>query len=295
MWYQLTIEQCPREMLDELDLALEDSGALSITLTDKNDEPILEPEIGTTPVWRETNIQALFATRAQAEAQLHQLIQHFPWVSGNIETIAEQDWQRASMDLFQPQQFGKKLWICPSWTTPPDPDATNVILDPGLAFGTGTHPTTSLCLTWLAHAHLNHLKLIDYGCGSGILAIAALKLGAGHVQAIDLDEQALQATQSNADINHIKAETLQIGFPTSLIPGVELVIANILLGPLQSLKLEFIRLLAPNGTLVVSGLLNEQVESLIAHYAPEFELLKRNSIEDWALLEFKCHEFGVTI
>ncbi len=287
MLYQLTIEHCHRDMLDDITHRLEEAGALSITLTDKNDEPILEPEIGTTPVWRENVIQALFDSQALAQTELQTLQHQFPWLTGAIEEIIEQDWQRASMDLFQPQQFGENLWICPSWITPPHPDAVNIILDPGLAFGTGAHPTTSLCLSWLAKATLHHRKIIDYGCGSGILAIAALKLGAAQVQAIDLDEQALQATQSNATINHIGPEQLKIGLPNSLEPNNHLLIANILLGPLQSLKNEFKRLLAPGATLVVSGLLNEQIAGLIAHYTPDFKIKETQIFDNWALLCFE--------
>ena len=287
MWYQLTIDNCPREALDEVSDLLEGAGALSISLTDRNDEPILEPEIGTTPVWRENVIQALFDTEEQAQTQQQQLMELFPWLTGAIEEIADQDWQRVSMDLFQPQQFGKNLWICPSWLTPPNPDAVNVILDPGLAFGTGTHPTTSLCLSWLAEAdNLAHLKIVDFGCGSGILGIAALKLGAGYVQAVDLDEQALQATQSNANINHINSEQLHIGFPDNLTAENDLVIANILLGPLLTLKNSFKQLLVPGGTLVISGLLSEQMDELITHYQPEFKVQNQQTLDDWSLICF---------
>ena len=288
MLYQLNISNCPRDTLEDVTDLLEQAGALSITLTDKNDEPILEPEIGTTPVWRENVIQALFDSQTLAQTQLKALQQQFTWVTGTIEAIGEKDWQRASMDLFQPQQFGEKLWICPSWITPPEPNAVNVILDPGLAFGTGTHPTTSLCLRWLANAKLDKLKVVDYGCGSGILAITALKLGAAEVQAIDLDEQALQATHSNAEINSIPQKQLTIGFPTTVKADNNLLIENILLGPLQSLKTEFKRLLIPGGTLVVSGLLAEQVDGLIAHYTPDFILNETQIFDTWALVCFQA-------
>ena len=291
MWYQLTINHCPREQLDLLSDRLEEAGALSITLMDKNDEPILEPEIGTTPVWRENVIHALFSSAEEAHAQLTALSQGFAWVTGTVETIEDQDWERVSMDLFQPQAFGDNtLWICPSWITPPEPDAVNVILDPGLAFGTGTHPTTSLCLTWLAKSSdLGLQKVVDFGCGSGILAIAALKLGAAFVQAVDLDEQALQATQSNAAINQINPAQIHIGFPNQLTTKNDLVIANILLGPLKSLKQEFKRLLNPHGRLVVSGLLKEQMDELVALYQPDFTLEASYTQEDWALLSFTLH------
>ena len=287
MLYQLTIETCPQDKLEAITHYLEEAGALSITLTDKHDEPILEPDIGTTPVWRENVIQALFDSQEYAQSQLEVLQQQYPWVTGSIEELVEKDWQRASMDLFQPQQFGPHLWVSPSWIAPPDPHAVNVILDPGLAFGTGAHPTTALCLKWLAAATLSHLKVVDYGCGSWILAMTALKLGAAQVQAIDLDKQALQATQCNAAVNQIPSEQLKIGFPRTIVPNNHLVIANILLNPLQSLKTEFKRLLLPKGTLVVSGLLSEQVESLITYYTPDFILKETQFFDNWALLCFE--------
>ena len=287
MWYQLSIAHCGREHAEQVEAILENAGALSITYLDKNDEPMLEPEIGTAPVWRENIIQALFNTHEQATAIFNLLKHEYNWMSGTIEVIDDQDWQRAAMDLFQPQAFGKHLWICPSWITPPEPNAINVILDPGLAFGTGTHPTTALCLEWLANTHLNNLNMVDYGCGSGILAIAAIKLGAQSVHAVDLDDQALQATLSNATINQIAEPQLQLGLPNELSGQYDLVVANILLGPLISLKENFYALLKSSGTLVLSGLLNEQTSALIQHYQPEFTLQEHQTREDWACLVLK--------
>lgn len=201
MWFQLKIEHCPSQEIEWLSTELEEFGALSIMLTDKNDNPVLEPEPGTTPLWPEVVIQALFSEAFQAQYTRDHLIQNYPELTCTLEILEDRDWERAWMDDFKPQRFGQNLWICPTWSTPPEPNAVNLILDPGLAFGTGTHPTTSLCLTWLEQADLMNKSVVDYGCGSGILSLAALKLGAADVHAVDIDQQALQATQNNARLN----------------------------------------------------------------------------------------------
>lgn len=285
MWYQLTVEGCPNEDAEAVSNQLEESGALSITLTDKNDNPILEPELGTTPLWPEVVIQALYARAAdakRAEEDLHTLISG---LHCSQSVLADKDWERVWMDDFKPQRFGKRLWICPTWSTPPVPSDVQVFLDPGLAFGTGHHPTTALCLSWLDEALLLNKSLIDYGCGSGILALAALKLGALSVFAVDRDKQALEACKNNARANKI-SQALTIGFPESLEAPVDIIVANILLGPLQSLRARFHHLLKPKGELVVSGLLREQTSQLIETYAPVFTVKEQRFLEDWALLVF---------
>ena len=247
---QLEIEHCHRDEVDQLSNALDTTNALSVTLTDKHDDPILEPELGTTPLWPEVVVHALYAETHEAELARHVLSLRFPHLSYSIQTLPEKDWERVCMDDIKPQHFGNRLWICPSWLTPPDPDAINLILDPGLAFGTGTHPTTSLCLTWLEQAPLLYQQtMIDYGCGSGVLALAALKLGALHVDAVDIDEQALLATQNNTRGNNILMDRLTIGFPETLSTPADLLIANILLTPLISLQNRFRQLLKNKGTL----------------------------------------------
>ncbi|MFW2571937.1 50S ribosomal protein L11 methyltransferase [Legionella sp. 29fVS95] len=286
MWYQLQIEQCHRNEVELLSEALEETGALSITLTDKNDDPVLEPEPGTTPLWPDVVINALYSDEQDAEQAKQLLAPQHTHLHFSIQHLADQDWERAWMDDFKPQRFGERLWICPSWLEPPEPQAVNLILDPGLAFGTGTHPTTSLCLTWLEQADLSNKKVIDYGCGSGILALAALKLGAANVQAVDIDEQALQATRNNALTNTIEPQQLQIGFPQSLKAPADLLIANILLAPLMSLGNTFKELLSPHGLLVVSGILEEQASSLIETYQADFTHLLTHNLDGWSLLAF---------
>lgn len=284
---QLKIEQCHRDEVDILTDALYETGALSITLTDQFDDPILEPAPGEAPLWTHVVMHALYAEESDADMALMMMTAAHPNQSYSLATLPEQDWERTCLDQFQPQQFGKRLWVCPSWLTPPVADAVNLILDPGLAFGTGSHATTSLCLTWLDQADLQDKHVIDYGCGSGILALAALKLGASHVHAVDIDEQALLATQNNATSNDIPAEQLTIGQPDTLRTPVDLILANILLAPLLTLQKRFRELLKDNGKLVVSGLLAEQVPILMDAYKDDFTHCDTIIENDWALVVFQ--------
>lgn len=284
--FQLDIQECLSQDIEQLSSRLESTPALSITMTDKFDDAIFEPELGTMPLWPHVVLQVLFAEEYEAQETVQSLAIEFPQFKYVISELEEQDWERVCMADFKPQQFGQRLWICPSWLTPPEKDAVNLILDPGLAFGTGTHPTTSLCLTWLEQADLQQKTVIDFGCGSGILALAALKLGAEHAQAVDIDEQALIATKNNADTNHISEDKLTMGFPDTLCAPVDLLIANILLTPLLSLRERFRALLKANGTLVVSGLLKEQAEEIIENYRTDFNHIATHTQGDWALVVF---------
>ncbi|WP_454786047.1 50S ribosomal protein L11 methyltransferase [Legionella sp. WA2024007413] len=286
MWFQLKIEHCPSQEIESLSEELEEFGALSIMLTDKNDNPVLEPEPGTTPLWPEVVIQALFAEVFQAQYTREHVMKTYPKLTCALEVLEDKDWERAWMDDFKPQRFGKRLWICPTWSTPPEPDAVNLMLDPGLAFGTGTHPTTALCLTWLEQADLKNKSVIDYGCGSGILSLAALKLGAAKVHAVDIDEQALQATQNNALGNQLDEHQLLISKPDVLHQPVDLIIANILLAPLINLKERFQQLLNSKGILIVSGILEEQAPKLIETYASMFIAIHQQNLNGWSLLAF---------
>lgn len=291
MWYQLQIACCPRDKAERISEILEEAGALSITLTDRNDDPILEPELGTMPLWPEVVLSALYTDEDEAQRNLVSLQTSHPELQYRIDVVEDQDWERVWMDDFKPQRFGQRLWICPSWSTPPDPDAVNLILDPGLAFGTGTHPTTSLCLQWLDQADLAGKTVIDFGCGSGILALAALKLGAGHVHAVDIDPQALQATHNNALSNNINEQQLSVAYPEALQSRADIMVANILLTPLIALRDSFHQLIQDNGLLVVSGILREQAEGLIEAYAEHFVHQATLSQDDWSLLIFvRCQD-----
>ena len=287
---QLIISHCTQAEIEPLSDLLELCGALSITMTDQFDNPILEPEPGTIPLWPHIIMQALYAADIDLNSIITVITDQYPQAKCTVEVVVEQDWERTCLQDFNPKCFGKRLWICPSWHTPPHPDAVNLILDPGLAFGTGSHATTSLCLTWLEQTKLQHKTVIDYGCGSGILGIAALKLGAEHVYAVDIDEQALIATASNAQINQIPAHALTIDYPNSLHTAVDIIIANILLSPLLDLKHSFHHLLNPQGILTLSGILSSQIPLVEEAYQPYFELIATEIEDDWALLSFEKRE-----
>ncbi|MFI4962520.1 MAG: 50S ribosomal protein L11 methyltransferase [Legionellales bacterium] len=286
MWFQLKIEHCPSQEIDSFSEELMESGALSIMLTDKNDNPVLEPEPGTTPLWPEVVIQALYAQAIQAQSARDHFAEQRPSFAFSLEVLPDKDWERVCMDDFKPQRFGTRLWICPTWLTPPVPDAINLMLDPGLAFGTGTHPTTAQCLIWLEGANLTNKSLIDYGCGSGILSLAALKLGVDKVYAVDIDGQALQATLNNAQSNNIDTNKLSVSTPEALEQSVDVIIANILLEPLIALKHRFHQLLKPDAVLVVSGLLADQAPILIKAYDSSFNPTAQTLQDGWALLVF---------
>ncbi len=286
--FELHVKPCHAGEADAISEHLEANGALCVTLVDQEDDPILEPAPGETPLWRYSIAEALYASAIEAEAAWQALQVDYPTLTHTLKAVPNQDWVRACLDNVKPLLFGKNLWICPSNHTPPKPDAVNVMLDPGLAFGTGTHPTTSLCLTWLDSAALQGKTMIDYGCGSGILALAALKLGATLTYAVDLDEQALIATRSNAKKNHIPERQLALSQPEALIEPVDVLLANILLLPLLALKSRFETLLKPGGTLVLSGVLATQVEALILTYTTNAWTHQNTQYEDeWALLIFK--------
>lgn len=283
--YQLRIENCHAQEVGFLNETLEETGALAITLTDRFDEPIFEPPLGDMPLWPHVVVEALYTDLVSAESAQNIVKRHAPHLQQIIQEIPEQDWTRVCLENIQPQSFGEHFWVCPSWIEPPNPNAVNLILDPGLAFGTGTHPTTALCLTWLAHHALTGYHVVDFGCGSGILAIAALLLGASSAEAIDIDEQALIATQSNATINHISSHQLRIHKDPSQQPA-DLILANILHQPLITLKETFQSMLKSSGQLVVSGLLKSQMSSLAKHYEDVFELDVTQEMEDWGLMVF---------
>jgi len=207
----------------------------------------------------------------------------------HVTGLEDQDWQLAYREHFQPQQFGNTLWVCPSWCPPPQPDACNVILDPGLAFGTGHHPTTALCLEWLAHS-VQHPgarfadTVIDYGCGSGILAIAAAKLGATDIHAVDIDPQALQATRQNARLNRVE-KRVHTCLPDELPPQpVQLLMANILSGILMRLAPTFAGQVHFGGMLLLSGILETQAAGVIDSYRRWFDVATTGTREGWTCL-----------
>jgi len=285
-WVQIKL-RTKKEFSDDLDTLLLEQGAVSISYADAEDNPVLEPAPGETPVWPELIITALYEAEADAENILKTLeASGLPYSDPSIDSLPDQDWERAWMDDFKPMRFGERLWICPSWLEPPEPDAINLMLDPGLAFGTGTHPTTALCLEWLdAHPPQDAL-VIDYGCGSGILAVAALKLGARHCWGVDIDPQALEATKANAEKNNIPLAHLYIADPGDLPPvQADLLIANILSGPLVELAPALKELVKPGGRLILSGILEDQAKNVIQAYTPWFAMKAPVHKEEWIRLE----------
>lgn len=284
-WIQINtiVEEALAEPLSDAFMELE---AASVTFEDAKDQPIFEPELGTTPIWQQTKVVGLFDAEVDAKAIIEALTQLIPAVNANqfkVEQLEDKDWIRAWMDQFKPMQFGERLWIIPSWLEAPQPSAINLMLDPGMAFGTGTHPTTALCLTWLdKHAPANK-TVIDYGCGSGVLALAAEKLGAHTVAGTDIDPQAILASQQNAERNGAEIRfALVEAFESE---PVDLLLANILAGPLKELAPRFDELLKPGATLVLSGLLATQADELIEHYK-QFGIMLTTfeQQEEWGLL-----------
>lgn len=281
---ELRIKGVRAEDEDQISELLASEGAVAITLMDAADRPILEPMPGETPLWPDIEIQALFEEASLALSAEKILKTHYPALICQSSTLEEQPWELAWQMNAKPLCFGKRLWVCPSVVPIPDPSAVNIVLDPGLAFGTGTHPTTALCLRWLDANDVSGKTLIDYGCGSGILGLAALKLGAHKVYAIDIDPQALSATKQNAIQNKLDLTQLHLGAPPS--EPVDFILANILLNPLIALKHDFRTLLKPSGRLVISGILREQMLTLQAAYADVFDFEYANELDDWAMLVF---------
>jgi len=288
-WTQISFH-APRDLATSLSDALETFGALSVTLQDAEDQPLLEPPVGETPIWDQVIVTALFADSADSQKILQSVQQLLPTKqlpSHQITRLEEKIWEREWMKDFHPMRFGQRTWICPSWSPPPDPDAINIMLDPGLAFGTGTHPTTALCLQWLDAHIIGGESVIDFGCGSGILAIAAAKLGASRVWAIDNDPQALIATENNAKNNAVQDIIHCIEADQSLNVKANILIANILANPLISLESMFSNLLQTDGDIVLSGILEEQKDSVINAYRTRFKLRHCEVMENWCRLDFK--------
>ncbi|MGA4319744.1 50S ribosomal protein L11 methyltransferase [Ectopseudomonas hydrolytica] len=273
-WLQVRLAITP-EHAETFEDALLEVGAVSVTFMDAEDQPIFEPDLGTTPLWSHTHLLALF----EADTDETALIAHLQLLCGgtlpehHVKRIEDQDWERSWMDNFQPMRFGQRLWIVPSWHAAPEPDAVNLLLDPGLAFGTGTHPTTALCLEWLDGQNLDGCRVLDFGCGSGILAIAALLLGAPQAVGTDIDPQALEASRDNANRNGIDPARFPVYLPADLPQQpAEVVVANILAGPLVSLAPQITALVQEGGRLALSGILAEQAEEVRAAYAGAFDL-----------------------
>jgi ribosomal protein L11 methyltransferase len=294
-WIQLRLDTRPEDVSALEDLLLA-TGAVAVTLEDNADQPVLEPAVGETPLWRQTRLTGLYPADTDMPAVLAAFpAQRLTPTKHRIEILEDKDWERQWMQHYQPMRFGARLWVCPSWQEPPEPKAVNLMLDPGLAFGTGTHPTTALCLEALDGMSLTGRRLVDYGCGSGILALAALKLGATGVLGVDNDPQALAASRDNAERNQLPETALSVALPgdarlSAWSGRADVVIANILAGPLLELKETLLDLLHPQGTLLLSGLLSSQAHRLLDHYRPQLELGVTGEKEGWVCLQGRRQE-----
>jgi ribosomal protein L11 methyltransferase len=287
-WHQISVitdESTAPQLADYFS----DLGAVSVTYTDAEDEPVYEPAIDQTKIWSNTQVTALFEIDADPDVVQTLVFNQFigsplnAWVS---ELLQDQVWERAWMEHFKPMKFANKLWVCPSGQEQYDADTVCMTLDPGLAFGTGTHPTTALCLEWLASHDLKDKVVIDFGCGSGILAIAALLLGARHAHAIDIDPQALTASQYNAEKNQVQ-DRISYYLPEQFTPfEADVVLANILAKPLIELSPSISQLVAKQGNLILSGILNEQADSVADAYRQlGFVVGEAVKQEDWCRLD----------
>ena len=290
-WLQIhiTVQQSQVEICETLLLSL---GAVSVTLDDAEDQALLEPLPGETPLWDNVIVTGIFQQDEEQPLDADALSQ---FISAQIEhtairseVIEDQAWERAWMDYYEPIQVADNLWIVPEWLEAPNPEVTNIKLDPGLAFGTGNHASTFLCLQWLASIDLKDKVVIDYGCGSGILGVAALLLGAKYVYATDIDPQAVLATKQNAELNGV-ADRLWVGLPEAFEAHyqdkTEILVANILAKPLMMLVETFYNLTVPNAQIALAGLIEEQIEDVKTAYAPYFEITGQQMREEnWCRL-----------
>ena len=279
-----------KEQVAALESWLFECGALSVTLEDDADQPLLEPGPGETPLWEAVSVTALFEGDRSLDSVIDAVPRHLVATSSAQPIpVADREWTRVWEDQFHPMQLGQRLWICPSWTAPPDPAAVNIVLDPGLAFGTGTHPTTAMCLRAIDACVSHPIRVVDYGCGSGILGIAAARLGAGPVLAVDNDPQALVASRANAHANAVEEAQFAVVMPddsavTQWSGTAQLVVANILAGPLVTLAPTLLSLLAPGGQLLLAGLLKDQASEVIEAYANRVPLQVAAQEDGWVLL-----------
>jgi ribosomal protein L11 methyltransferase len=283
-WWQLSV-QCSKDELEQTENSLLAIGAVCITLSDAEDSPIYEPLPGDSPVWNYSLVTGMFEKDQPLENLYDELLKILPdhlVATARKSILEDEDWERVHLQHFSPIRYTDNLWVVPSWLIPPDPSAINVTLDPGLAFGTGTHPTTGLCLEWMGDKSFQNQSIIDYGCGSGILAIAACKLGAKVVFAVDIDPQAIDASTENALRNKIEPDKLYISLPDQLdFSEADLLISNILSGPLMELATRFARMVKADGKILLSGILEDQANDVALAYQPYFDMDPVNLREGW--------------
>jgi ribosomal protein L11 methyltransferase len=298
-WLQIhiTVEQAQVDFTETL---LSSLGAVSVTLDDAENQDLLEPLPGETPLWNKVIVTGIYAQEDHEEidvAALETFIgTQLPTAPMKSEFLEDQVWERSWMDYYEPIQIGEKYWIVPEWLEPPEADAVNIKLDPGLAFGTGNHASTFLCLQWLGKTDVKDKVVIDYGCGSGILGVAALLLGAKKVYATDIDPQAVLATQQNAELNGV-LENLYVGLPEQFNEAfktqqADVLVANILAGPLMSLAEEFSTLIKSEGEFALAGVIEEQVADVSSVYSEFFDIVEvEKREENWCRISGSRKKF----
>lgn len=286
-WYRLHVS-VSADLAEAVAAQLQQHGASAVSMENAGDTELFEPAPDETPLWDQTVVSGLFENKFIAEDIIKSLQQDLNLADrpGWREDVLEDlPWERAWMSRYEPMQFGEHLWVCPSWCTPPEPDAVNIMLDPGLAFGSGQHASTTLCLEWLAtRDDLDGKTVIDFGCGSGILAIAALKLGAASARGIDHDNQAVRASRDNAANNDV-AQRYTALHSEEIETGMEadIVLANILAQPLVELAPRIGAMVRARGQLVLAGMLSEQGDMVAAAYGDAFDFERREK-DGWVLL-----------
>ena len=299
-WLQIhiTVEKSQVEFTETL---LESLGAVSVTLDDAENQDLLEPLPGETPLWNKVIVTGIYAQEDDEQIDVTALETfirtQLPTEPMRSEFMEDQEWERTWMDAYEPIQIGEKYWIVPEWMEAPEADAVNIKLDPGLAFGTGNHASTFLCLQWLGKTDVKDKIVIDYGCGSGILGVAALLLGAKKVYATDIDPQAVLATQQNADLNGV-LNKLYVGLPEEFNKVLadqkaDVFVANILAGPLMALAADFSTLIKSEGAFALAGVIEEQVDDVSRVYSEFFDILdveKRDG--HWCRISGKRHQFN---
>lgn len=294
-WLQIhiTVEQAQVDFTETL---LSSLGAVSVTLDDAENQDLLEPLPGETPLWNKVIVTGIYAQEEDEEIDVNTLTTfitaQMPDTPLRYDFLEDQEWERTWMDAYEPIQIAEKYWIVPEWMQAPEPDAVNIKLDPGLAFGTGNHASTFLCLQWLGKINLKDKIVIDYGCGSGILGVAALLLGAKKVYATDIDPQAVLATKQNAELNGV-LEHLYVGLPEEFNiefnhQKADVFVANILAGPLMALAPEFSTLIKSEGEFALAGILEEQVTDVSAVYSQFFDIIEVEKREEqWCRISGK--------
>lgn len=294
-WLQLTFD-CNRESAKTLSELLEQFGAAAVTLSAVSGELLFgQGESVSEDLWEQTRVSALLDDDTDLDTLLvivRDRIGADHIKNHQIELIEDKDWVGDYQLTHGPKIFGDRFCICPGWCTPPENIPDVLMLDPGLAFGTGTHETTAMCLDWLIEHDIKNKQVIDYGCGSGILALAALKLGAAHARAVDIDPQALEAAKSNAKRNHLSHRITIMHPDDDVLPPGDVLLANVLLNPLRDLAVKFAGLVLPGGNVVLSGILSTQAEECLAAYQSWFNMQTPVYRREWALLEGTRNQAG---